>query len=133
MNWRNTDCVGMVRIIVQQKSQSLCLSLPTTVDGMRKLCGIKDENMNQLDGLNTPKIGDAVFAYNKEHVNASGKRMPWYHMGIYVGEYTDPVTGIHYSDAIIENTHSVGHVTVTSLKASSKFTHYASLPFVNSP
>ena len=132
MNWRKVDCVGMVRIIVQQVSQPLCLTLPTTVNSMRTLCGIKDENMQQIvEGINL-NVGCAVFTYDPEHRNSQGKLVPWHHMGVYVGTYVHPLTGEIIYDAVIQSSSEWGYVDVKTLSETG-FTHYADMPFINYP
>ncbi len=130
MKWGNVDCVGITRIIVQQQSQTLCRSLPTTAEGMRKLCGLENETTNQIVDGNTLVPGMAVFTYDPNHFNGSGKRVPWYHMGVYVGNYVHPVTGEYIGNAVIQAASAKSGIIVSSLSETS-FTNYAYMPFVD--
>ena len=66
MQWGKVDCVGIVRIIVQQMSNFLAAKIQTRVDGLRQQCGITEEN-----GVLTKKTvlvpGMALFSYDPDH------------------------------------------------------------------
>ena len=130
MGWKQVDCVGLARIIVQQQSQSLCKTLPTTADKMRRYCGIDNKNTNQIITGMTLTPGMAVFTYDPTHYNAKGKLVPWYHMGIYMGNYVNPVTGEYIPNAVVHAANSRDGIVVCSLSTSS-FTHYGYMPFVD--
>lgn len=124
------ECVSIVRIIVQQQSQQLCRSLPTTADGMRTLCGIPNEHENQIIAGMTLTPGMAVFTFDPTHLNANQKSVPWYHMGVYVGNYVNPVTNEYIPNAVIHAANPRAGIVVCSLSDSS-FTHYAYMPFID--
>ncbi len=84
-----------------------------------------------VDGVDL-KVGCAVFTYDKNHKNSKNKRVPWYHMGVYVGTYVHPLTGQIINDAVIQASSVFGKVDVKTLSQTS-FTHYADMPFVNYP
>ena len=130
MCWKKVECVSIVRIIVQQQSQQLCRSLPTTADGMRTLCGIPNEHENQIIAGMTLTPGMAVFTFDPTHLNANQKSVSWYHMGVYVGNYVNPVTNEYIPNAVIHAANPRAGIVVCSLSDSS-FTHYAYMPFID--
>lgn len=130
MCWKKVGCVSIVRIIVQQQSQQLCRSLPTTADGMRTLCGIPNEHENQIIAGMTLTPGMAVFTFDPTHLNANQKSVPWYHMGVYVGNYVNPVTNEYIPNAVIHAANPRAGIVVCSLSDSS-FMHYAYMPFID--
>ncbi|MBR6841457.1 MAG: hypothetical protein IKM77_04055, partial [Prevotella sp.] len=130
MQWGKVDCVGIVRIIVQQMSNFLAAKIQTRVDGLRQQCGITEEN-----GVLTKKTvlvpGMALFSYDPDHISSiTGIPQPWYHVGIYLGDYNDPITGKYIPNAVIQAANSQDGIIVTSL-SETNFTHFGFFWFVS--
>ena len=103
MAWKAVDCVGMLRIAYQQYSQKLAKNTSSWVGGVRSAAIKAGFECRPVDGNEGELIpGMAIYWYDPDNKNEDGEPRPWDHIGIYIGSYRDPLTGIFYTDAVIE-------------------------------
>ena len=103
MAWKAVDCVGMIRIAYQQYSQKLAETTSSWVGGVRSNAIKAGFECLPVDGNEGELVpGMAIYWYDPDNRNEDGELRPWDHIGIYVGSYRDPISGVFYSDAVIE-------------------------------
>ncbi len=103
MEWKNVDCIGMIRHAYQQYSQSLASNSKTYVGNMYSQAVAQGIEILPVAGNEQYLIpGMAIYWHDPTHKNEEGEIRPWYHIGVYVGDYVDVNSGIHYTDAVIE-------------------------------